>query len=174
MTQYEQERALAEEDAMVVQALRAVGVEVRSVYDLVNSKEPYPEAIPALLELLPRVRNDRIKEGVARALGVREARPVAAKPLIREFLERPSETKSQQHTKWAVGNALAAAADDSVFEEVLALLADRRHGWTRSAIVGALVNMKVHRGRAVAALMDFLGDGDLGPGGDRSREPSRS
>ena len=88
--QYEQERALFDEDEMVAEALRAVGVQVRSVYDLVNTKESYPEAIPVLLELLPRVRNDRIKEGVVRALTVREARPVAAKPLIREFLDLPA------------------------------------------------------------------------------------
>jgi len=48
--------------------------------------------------------------------------------LIREFLDLPAETKSQQHTKWAVGNALSVVADDSVFEDVLALLNDPRHG----------------------------------------------
>jgi hypothetical protein len=158
---FEQERALADEDAMVVEALRVADVDVRSVYDLVNSKAPYPQAIPVLLRLLPRVRNDRIKEGVARALGVPEARPVAAKPLIHEFSNMPSETKSQEHTKWAIGNALAAVADDSVFEEVLALLTDGRHGRVRSAIVGALINMSTHRDRAVTALMAFLEDEDL-------------
>ena len=150
-----------QEDTMVVDALRTAGIEVLSVYDLVNSRKPYPEAIEVLLEMLPRVRHDRVKEGVARALGVREARPVAAKPLIREFLEVPSETKSQQHTKWAVGNALSTVADDSVFDEVLAIVSDRRHGWTRSGIVNALCNMKANRPRAVAALTGFLTDEDI-------------
>jgi len=147
MTAHEVGRSLIEEDAIVVSALQTIGVEVRSVYDLVNTKESYPRAIPILLNLLPQLRNDRIKEGVARALGVREARPLAARPLIREFLDLPSQTKSQQHTKWAIGNALGATADDSVFDQVLALLTDRRHGWTRSGIVAALARMKAHRDR---------------------------
>ena len=75
MTPEEFRRKMEEEDAIVAEALRGAGVrvrggEVRSVYDLVNTKEPYPKAIPVLLEFLPRVTNHRIKEGVARALGV--------------------------------------------------------------------------------------------------------
>jgi HEAT repeat protein len=155
------ERERDKEDALVAAALRTAGVDVRSVYDLVNTNEPYPEAIPVLLEYLPKVRNEIIKAGVARALTVGEARPVAAKPLIREFLTFPSETEKQQHTKWAIGNALSVVADDSVFEEVLALLTDQRHGWTRSGVVEALVGMRIHRNRAVAALMGFLDDKDL-------------
>jgi hypothetical protein len=162
MMQYEQERGMIEEDQMAVEALRTVGVEVRGVWDLVNTKEPYPEAIGVLLDLLQQVQNIRIKEGVARALAVPEARPVAARPLIKEFLDFPSKTKKQQHTKWAIGYALSVVADDSVFEDVLVLLNDPRHAWTRSGVVGALCNMKAHRDRAIEALLGFLQDEDLG------------
>ena len=164
MTQSEQYLTLAEEDSLVVDALRAIGMRVESIYDLVNTKDPYPEAIPVLLDILPRVGNDRIKEGVARALSVREARPIAARPLIQEFLSVPSGTESEKHTKWAIGNALSVVADDSVFEEVHALCEDRQHGWTRSGIVGAMRNMKKHRAQAIAALTSFLDDEELAVG----------
>ncbi len=70
------------EDEAVVAALRRVGLDVQSVYDLVNMKTPDPAAVPVLIE-------------------VPEARPVAAPPLLREFLSLPSNTRSQPHTKYA-------------------------------------------------------------------------
>jgi HEAT repeat protein len=149
------------EDAMVVAALKDVGVNANSVYDLVNSKQPYPQAIPVLLKFLPSVSDDRIKEGIARALGVEEAKPMAAETLIREFKNYLSETPSQQHTKWAIGNALATVADDSVFYEVVSLLHNKTQGSARSSVVPALCNMVMHRERAIALLMKLLDDDEV-------------
>jgi hypothetical protein len=152
---------LERDDAMVVRALRNVAVNVNSVYDLVNTRSSYAPAIPVLLELLTRVRHYRIKEGIARALAVKEARPIAARPLLAEFVAMPTETKAEQHSKWAIGFAISRVADDSVFHEVLDLLSDRQHGWTRRGMVPALVNMPQNRDRAVEALVEFLKDDDL-------------
>ena len=55
---------------------------VETVWDLVNTVGPYPTAIPILLRHLFRPYRDRTREGIARALGVREARPVAWDQLI--------------------------------------------------------------------------------------------
>jgi HEAT repeat protein len=157
----QQRDVLKREDAMVVAALRDVGIIASSVYDLVNSREPYPQAIPVLLKFLPYVSNDRIKEGVARALGVKEAKPIAAETLIREFEKYPSETPSQQHTKWAIAHALATVADDSVFHEIVSLLDDKAQGWARSGMVPALCNMVMHRERAITLLMKLLDDDEV-------------
>src|SRR5262249_14407375 len=150
-----------EEGAMVVAALRKAGVNANSVYDLVNSKRSYPKAIPVLVEFLSKVSDDRIKEGVARALGVKEAKGIAAKPLIREFERYPSETPSQKHTKWAIGNALTAIADDSVFYEIVTLINRKGDGQPRSSLVPALCNMVAHREQAIEILMKLLDDEDL-------------
>lgn len=162
MADHEWYRRLEEEDAMVVKALAQVGIHVNSVYDLVNSDRPYPQAISVLIDMLSRVQHDRIKEGVARALAVKAARPVAAIPLIREFRSMPAETKSQQNTKWAIANALSVVAGDTVFGDVSALLSDQRHGWTRSPLALALCNMHANRERIVRQLMELLGDKDKG------------
>src|SRR5262245_53969233 len=54
----------------IVEGLRAIGLKVDSVWDLVNTSVPYPEAIPVLLAHLQREYPDRVREGVARALAV--------------------------------------------------------------------------------------------------------
>lgn len=47
----------------VVQALRKAGVHVDSVWDLVNTSVPYPDAIPVLLEHVQRPYHDEVKGG---------------------------------------------------------------------------------------------------------------
>lgn len=161
MMRYEQERAVAEEDKMVVEALRTVGVEVRSVYDLVNTRTPYPEAIGALLDLLPSVRSDRVKEGIVRALAVKEAiREDVARAMVSEFEAiDPSAPPSEQGLKWAIANTLSVVARDPMFEAVAALALQRRHGKAREMLAVALGNMKDPR--AVDVLTELLGDEEM-------------
>lgn len=162
MNPQQSKRLLEKEDRMVAQALKKVGLRVKSIYDLVNSKQTYPQAIPILIDLLPKVRHDRIKEGVARALTAKEARPIAARPLMDEFRAMNPETESARMTKWAIGNALSVVADDSVFEEMSALVRDKSHGWARSMLALALCNMQEHRDQAIQLLLDLLRDKDVG------------
>lgn len=150
------------EDQMVVTALADVGIAAVSVYDLVNSGRAYTEAIPILIKLLPKVHHDRIKEGVARALTVKEARPTAVPVLIAEFQRAPDENDSQRVTKWTIGNALSVVADDSVYESIVALLRNKKHGWSRGGLPFALCNMKKHREQAVQHLIQLLDDSDVG------------
>jgi hypothetical protein len=67
---------LRQAEAPLVQALAEVGLDVKSVWDLVNrATRHYPEAVPLLLGHLQRPYPDAIREGIARALTVAEARP---------------------------------------------------------------------------------------------------
>jgi HEAT repeat protein len=140
----------------VVEALCVVGLPVSSVWDLVNSKESYPQAIPVLLKCLQMEMDPRVKEGVVRALTVREARTIAAKPLVQEFL-KVSEPDSS--LKWAIGNALAVVADDSVFEEIAGLVSDSTNGRSRQMLVEALGRMK--NPRAVDLAISLLDEEEV-------------
>ena len=162
MTQDHDDNLARAEDALVAQALGDAGVTCKSVYDLVNSSQPYAEAIPVLVQLLPKVKSSRVKEGIARALTVKAARPKAAQALIKEFAAAPMATYAQQDTKWAIGNALSITADDSVFSEIVCNFDDARHGWTRSMLALALCNMKSHRAEAIEILLRKLDDPDVG------------
>jgi hypothetical protein len=168
------------EDAMLARCLREADAEAASVWELLVLPRPYPRAIPVLIDVLPRVVDLRIREAVARALTVREARPLAAGVLWSEYRGAPVRNHREQQVKWALGHALGAASDDSVFAAVASLLRERSHGWTRTGLVYAMRHMHAHRKESVALLLDLLEDPDcaadaaialakLGEGSSRKR-----
>lgn len=149
-----------EEDRRVADALRFAGCQVSSVFDLVNTSAAYPQAIPILIKMLTDVRHPRVREGIARALSVKEASPVV-QSLIDAFRSRSFATPQERHAKWAIGNAISVAADDDAVPAVAELLADKSHGLTRFMLPMALAKAKRHRQIAVQALMRALQDDEV-------------
>jgi HEAT repeat protein len=138
-------------------ALAAIGVDVASVYDLVNRDRPYPEAVPVLIGLLQTGLSEvRTLEGVVRALGVREARGHAASPLITLF-----ETTSVGGwtLKWAIGNALYTVARADDVPALLKLLRQAHHGRGREMLVPAIARFDSAETRR--AVLELLRDDDL-------------
>lgn len=139
--------------------LAAVGVIASGPWDLVNSRRPYPTAIPILIKWLasplselPPSRRERFREGLVRALSVREARPAAAVALVNEF-HRPGASDSY---RWAVGNALSVVSDDSVADALLEIAEDREYGMARQMVVSALPRLS--DSRVVPVLIELLRD----------------
>ena len=149
-----------QEDRFVTSALSKVGVQVNSVYDLVNSQRSYPEAIATLLHCLTQVSEPVIQEGVVRALAVREARGIAENALLAEFEKiRPEEAPNRQLLKWAIANTLAVVATGKSFDRITNLVRDRRHGSAREMLTVALGNMKLPN--VVDVLIDLLSDDEI-------------
>lgn len=96
---------LTKAEQPLVGALNDAGISVKSIWDLVNTKQPYPGAIPILIEHLKHSYPFRIREGIARALTVRDAGEAAYAELVNEFKSLPDSTDTTQHGfKWALGN----------------------------------------------------------------------
>ncbi|HEY6740971.1 MAG TPA: hypothetical protein VI110_01340 [Lapillicoccus sp.] len=128
----------------VVADLRAAGVEVDSAWDLVNTSEPYPDALPVLLEHLERGGYpDRVMEGLARALAVEPARPMWDR-LRTLYLDAsgPDERRG-------LAAALAASAGPAQLEALVELLGEDRAGPSRILFVGAILRVGADRGRAL-------------------------
>jgi len=70
--QREREHALAE--APIVEELRSVGVSVNSIWELVNSLNAYPQSLPILLKHLQGNYPDAVRDGIARAMAVPDAK----------------------------------------------------------------------------------------------------
>lgn len=141
----------------VVQELTAAGVPVSNVYDLVNTDDPYPAAIPVLLRMLDSGMTDvRTVEGVVRALGVREARGIAARPLIQAFRSAPGPGWT---LKWAIGNSLHTVAEAEHVPELLELVRDASHGRGREMLVATLGKFDTSETRA--AVLALLQADDL-------------
>ena len=98
-----------EEETPLLADLVAVGINVESIWDLVNTKSAYPAAIPILSEYLQRVKHPRLREGIARALTVREARGAGGHVVLTE-LQRSTE-QSPHAVRWALANALTVIAN---------------------------------------------------------------
>jgi HEAT repeat protein len=142
-------------EAPLVEQLREAGFEVDSAWDLVNTSTPYPAALPILLEHLERSYPDRVREGIARALAVRDAR-FAWETLIR--LYRQEEASSNAKDGLAV--ALAAVSDDDVLDDLISLARDSAHGESRLLLLRGLKRSRTLQART--ALEEFAADPVLG------------
>ena len=152
----EYEAAFRAAEAPLVQDLVRVGVAVESAWTLVNTAESYPEAISVLVAHLQRDYPDRVLEGIARALAVREARPVwhALAAVFRNWTDTTG-----LGAKAGLAAALSAAADDSVLEDLIELVLERRHGENRGLLLDALRRSK--RPEAMSALENLRHDPEL-------------
>lgn len=141
--------------APILADLRGVGIDIEGLGELWQSpEEEYRRAVPTLLTWLQRTSDTRLKEGIARTLTSKWAKPIAAHRLIEEF-----KTATDFKLKWTIGNAIDVVADERFTPELLELSADRRHGRGRQMIVNHLAKAKDPQ--AVDVLMDLLDDDDV-------------
>lgn len=131
---------IGREEAPLVREVSDAGLEINSVWDLVNTREPYPEAIPVLLRHLKRRDyHPAIREGIARALTVKSY-PEILPAMIESFREDPDPIVNGP--KWAKGNAIEVLFDDRHVEEIVELARDPTHGEARDMLVYALGKSK--------------------------------
>jgi hypothetical protein len=140
----------------LIQDLRAVGISVESVWDLVNTRATYPQAVPVLLEHLRRDNLPVVREGIARALAVPEAAP--AWPLLLELF-RLEPAGGARDVKWGLAVALAGASTEDVVDTMLEMMRDRRLGKYRLAWIGPLLRSQNPEARE--ALESLREDPDL-------------
>lgn len=143
----------------IIERLAEVGIVVDSIYDLVNTKESYPEAIPALIELLREGVSDENnqREGVIRSLTVKEARGIAGPVLLQEYFRTP---KNKEITRWVIGNAMTFAMTVNELGVVLEIVRDKSNGMSRQMFVLAL--SKFPKSKEVEdTLIKLLSDDDV-------------
>jgi hypothetical protein len=143
----------ARAEAPVVAALHAAGFAVESVWDLVNTRLPYDDALPILLEHIAKPYRGDVIEGIGRALAVRQAK------FGWNVLMRLYRSAQDERAKTGLAVAIAGAADDEVIGDVIALARDTRHGPTRIFFLRALERSKDRR--ALAAMMELGTDPEL-------------
>lgn len=141
----------------LLQDLARAGFKVESVGALRHRRARYKAAIPILLEWLPRVRYPSLKEDIVRTVSVPWAKPAAARALVTEF--RSAEDATGTGLRWAIANGLEVVADDSVFDDIVALLRDPSSGKAREMLAMALARLTP--GRAIPVLVNLLGDDDV-------------
>lgn len=132
----DREEALSAAEEPLVNALHSVGLSVASVWDLVNTRAKYSEALPVLIENLSKPYPVEIREGIARALAVRESAHFWDRLVALYQRERDPRV----HEGLAL--SLSEAAHDQVFAQVAALMTDPANGDDRLHFLGALKRMR--------------------------------
>lgn len=153
----EQEEWYAEKEAPVVAALAEIGVEVRSVWDLVNRKDDdYADSVPVLVEhLQDESYPDRVREGIARSLSFRKAAP--AWPAIVESYRSTTDSVDLQQ---GLAVAMAGTVTDATVDELVAEAHREEHGESRLILLLGLKRLRTRK--ATEALEGLLDDPDLG------------
>jgi hypothetical protein len=127
----ERRESLAREQAALLQELRGVGVDVKSVWDLVNSSNDYAAAVPVLLDHVRRPYDEKIREGIARALALR-GRSDLWPALVEIYRNEPSISSGASYgAKDGLAVALSAVASTANVPELLNLIRDPAHGQSR-------------------------------------------
>lgn len=148
-----QERAerstrLAAEEVPLAADLHGLGLEASSAWDLVNSKEPYSQAVPVLLKHLQRPYSDRIREGIARALAIPHVEVQKNwSLLVAEYCKTSfgqgivaiGDTKEYRlGAKDGLAVVLSVAVTNHRLPELIELASDPIHGSSRVLLLSAL------------------------------------
>ena len=142
--------------APLMTELASAGYEIGSLSDLAHSNQS-KGALPILIKWLPKVANVRVKQSIVRTLSVPWANGLAEAALLAEF--RATSDSENLGLKWAIANALEVLASDKIFEDIVELIGDKRHGRAREMLALAMGRMK--NPKAVEILVGLLGDEEV-------------
>ena len=137
-------------------SLLEVGIEVDSVYDLVNTSMSYPEAIHPLIEHLKNIQDVNIKEGIIRALTVKEAKGIANNTLF-EVYNKINEI-ANSGIRWVIGNAFTVIIRAEDVDRILKIVSNKDNGMSRQMFVMALSKIKSRKQDIENVLIDLLDD----------------
>ena len=127
-----------------VQDLGEAGVEVESVWDLVNTEQPYPDALPVLMEHLERGRYpERVMESLGRALAV--------KPSVQYWDRLKALYLAARHPGEEDGTAvaLAACATELQLDDLISFLSIEESGESRIYFLRSILKVGRTRGREI-------------------------
>jgi len=145
---------LRQAERPVVEDLRAIGISVESVWDLVNVPSDYPKAVPVLREHLRKPYPPAVRDGIARALAVPTTRENGWDVLVDEYMKETVERVRQ-----GLAAAIAACATEDDLDQVLSLARDPANGESRGLFL--LAFGRIGSPKARAAVMELGGDPDL-------------
>lgn len=149
--------AYSEDARPLIDDLKKVGINIKSIWDLVNTKLSYKPAIPVLIEHLSKPYHLKNKEGIIRALAVKEAKGVACRAIIDEYNKGP-KTLSTSY-RWVFGNTMVVIITPEYVDDVIAIVSDKSNGISREMFVISLA--KVRSEKTENLLISLLEDEDV-------------
>jgi len=154
----EAEDELSQAEQPLVQELADVGVDVESVWDLVNTSTDYSAAVPVLEKhLQDATYPDRVREGIARSLSFSSA--ASAWPTIVDLYRSTTGSFDLQQ---GLAVAMAGTVTAETLDELLTEARREEHGESRLLLLHGLKRLKSKLPAAQEALEGFVDDPVLG------------
>jgi hypothetical protein len=120
----------------ILDELQSMGIVVASIGEMTQHFAPLPpQIVQVLLDWLPRVGEDRLKESIIRALGAAKE-PFDGRPLVDVFLNDKSGT-----LRWPIANTMAYARPFGVTDWIVEAVKNRRFGSARQMLMLALARL---------------------------------
>jgi len=141
----ELELEYSKEYSSMIAELADKGIKISNIYDLVNTAESYPDAIPILLNHVTKNYHDKNKEGIIRSLAVKEAIGKASPVLIAEYHRIP---KDKMNLRWVIGNTVLMTFTEDDIESILPIVQDKTNGKSRGRFIEALGKTKSKTAKA--------------------------
>lgn len=129
------ESELSKAEEPLIFALQKVGVDVKSVWDLIDRQGGCNQVVDVLLQHVKLDYPDRIREGILRALATPDA--IGHWDELMIFFEHNSLSLPPE-LRYLTAVALNGAANDSVIDDVIRLVSDVRYGFDRMPLLYAL------------------------------------
>lgn len=123
----------------LVKELQTIYSNVNSVWDLVNTKVKYPELIPILTKHLTKEYHPNIKEGIVRALTVKEAKGIACRVIIDEYKKA---SKDNFYYAWSYGNTMKVIITKDYLNEIIEIVLNEENGDSRDMFIEAISKFK--------------------------------
>ncbi len=140
----ERARRLRGAEQPIVMDLRSAGVQVDSVWDLVNTSAPYPAALPVLMEHLERGGYPaRVMESLGRALAVKPSVAFWERLKARWLDARDAGEED------GAAVALAACATKKQLDDLIEFLSVEERGESRLFFIRSIVRVGGDRGYEV-------------------------
>jgi hypothetical protein len=145
----------AKEHQELTDELAKIGINISNIYDLVNTKTKYSKAIPILIDHLQLNYSDKVKEGIIRALTVKEAKGLVVPLLVKEYLQLPID---KENLRWVIGNAVNATITKSEVADIFPIVLNKENGLSRQMFIAALGKIKTDTVKDL--LIDLVKDED--------------
>lgn len=155
----ERRRCLRIEEEPILVDLRKVGLDIESVWDLVNTSSKYTEAIPTLIKHLILPYQDVIRGGIARSLAVPEAKSIW-RTLVNEYKKEPTGG-SGLGAKEGLACALSATVTEDTLSEYIDLIKDKSHGESRGLLLSELKKRRKKNPVVAQVIEELENDPDL-------------
>lgn len=133
--------------------IRELGYSFSSIDELKRIDNKNKDVIPIIIRHLSQITDVNHKEFLVRCLGVKGFN-TASIPLINEF-----KKSTNNSYKWAIGNSLSLIHDKSSLNDLLEIVADKKHGMARQMIVDGLGKFKEKK--VIPVLVGLLEDTDV-------------